>query len=1075
MKDITQLIFFIFSLLSASYLRAGYYFPSLKTDGEKIEFLLRLEAIIPNFFSNAAKYVVDPLMLLDNQQELIDLLHEHHSNFEELYLSKKYLKITIKSFEDILAANLEIDPVAVAEWKDSLIHKFELLQNAYDDLNILKIDTKNILDFDAIYFLENIGKIQSDNKVDFKNLIQYNKDKNNILINCKKKSNLIEKFQCIFEHYHDLEGLINLPTKEDILRVILGLIEEQKILPALFLLVVKEYRGIKNWHDLKEQLNTLNSHDLLFLSDNDALKSILLNFFDHDQDRRFSRAVQLMHREITFAQRKISKKTKIASNIELVEIPAPLAIFRGFIGGDCSSKFSFAYPNDPHERVFFIQKSTSKSSIKKAKFKGYLSATEVLVKGQKALYVITMNGVNLSAGDTELIFRGLERAKKKLGVKHIVLPEVKNLEGLINYPAVKGIYEGHLANSINSVVELIYQDQAIREDIEKYQPGSDYNRDRYDHMEQNKYGNILCLKSLKSVAVTIVEQPQIFFDKTLLSKDKIIQFLINIKNLPKMDEIFKKIINIDEVKNIFENDLLHQIQSLFRLLQTCEYSESKQKMNIVEFEENIKNYLNQLGFESAKKSYEKLILPTYFLCRDAFAEENIEKTYDYVEKIVNSKEFHAYGQNLIDLFWQNLGTLKRLESFRSLLKKNLYVLGSEYKKEINSNKIIESIAVLCFFGENGREFLRDLIRLSNEGDKDIHRLSVYVLEKLYINNQEMIPFFFQNLEETDQLHLTQESIELILRNHHRDPDIIERLFEKISSKILAAAVYKVLREFPLHHSLVSQFLNDFCRIQDEIPEQLVRLLKELDPEEMKKFLLNMLEDPSHLFRKQALNFLKDANLIDVKEPSIIEALIKRLNDPECIVRIDASEILIKAGYSKAAFSALLIILDESDQILLAKESIVKLLKNHTLVPNSIEILFEKIRSNNNLAEAAYRALLEFPVHHYLVFEFLDDFCRIKKDIPSDLVKLLQGLDHKEMLRFLQTMLEDKSIVFRRAAMSIFMDKQLTIDIKDPIIIKALMKRLQDPECRRMQIYARKLLIKAGYNFGWGVSLDCSLL
>jgi hypothetical protein len=258
---------------------------------------------------------------------------------------------------------------------------------------------------------------------------------------------------------------------------------------------------------------------------NDVLKPILADYFK--DEKRLSRALSFIHKEINnYASDTISNQTKVTSSIELVQVPPQIGIFRGCIGGDCSSQFSFPYPNDPHEKVFYIKTKT---------LKGYVSTTEVMVGAEKALYVITISGANVSAEDVELIFRGFEKAKEALGVKHIILPTLNNLAGLINFPNIRAVYENHIKKS-NHSIEIVYQDKEIRDAIEKYKPWSGYNAGAYDHSDRNKNGVVLLIKN-NPVKVEIAERllPQ---DKSFSNED-LFEFIRELRSSGRKEMMIK--------------------------------------------------------------------------------------------------------------------------------------------------------------------------------------------------------------------------------------------------------------------------------------------------------------------------------------------------------------------------------------------------------------------------------------------------------------------------------------------------------------------------------------------------------
>ena len=143
----------------------------------------------------------------------------------------------------------------------------------------------------------------------------------------------------------------------------------------------------------------------------------------------------------------------------------------------------YPYHNDPHERVYFIKSGPEKD----AETKGYATATEVLLDSEekgtsneaagsedgagasstaseknhrpkKGLYVNTISGNKINAGDTELILRGLEARKTELGIDHSLLPVKATIPDLISFPTIKGVYEHYSKGKTSVSIHHQYSD-----------------------------------------------------------------------------------------------------------------------------------------------------------------------------------------------------------------------------------------------------------------------------------------------------------------------------------------------------------------------------------------------------------------------------------------------------------------------------------------------------------------------------------------------------------------------------------------------------------------------------------------
>ncbi|MEK7690970.1 MAG: hypothetical protein AAB425_08110 [Bdellovibrionota bacterium] len=219
--------------------------------------------------------------------------------------------------------------------------------------------------------------------------------------------------------------------------------------------------------------------NLLHLADPDSLDAVLGHLEQSSQMRvpAKNRAVieavkKAQRRAATFASRVVARTESPARPIRLIEVPPVLGIFRGCVGGDCSTQYSFPFPNDPDERVFFIEDPESGA------IKGYITGTLVDTDQGPAFYTITANGPGLSTSDTINALQGLNLHLEELGAKHLLLPPQSLHKGLLNFPSVRAAYGQSVGPGS---IGIRYRNPAIRRILE--QNGSDY-----DSMDQNKIG-----------------------------------------------------------------------------------------------------------------------------------------------------------------------------------------------------------------------------------------------------------------------------------------------------------------------------------------------------------------------------------------------------------------------------------------------------------------------------------------------------------------------------------------------------------------------------------------------------------
>lgn len=93
------------------------------------------------------------------------------------------------------------------------------------------------------------------------------------------------------------------------------------------------------------------------------------------------------------------EKTQTTPYITLYEVHPYIGIFRGCIGGDCSTTSSWPYPNSPFEHVFIV--------YEKDRPVGYMSATRLITETGPTLYVKDLTGKQLPDAVAEAVINSL--------------------------------------------------------------------------------------------------------------------------------------------------------------------------------------------------------------------------------------------------------------------------------------------------------------------------------------------------------------------------------------------------------------------------------------------------------------------------------------------------------------------------------------------------------------------------------------------------------------------------------------------------------------------------------------------
>jgi hypothetical protein len=244
---------------------------------------------------------------------------------------------------------------------------------------------------------------------------------------------------------------------------------------ALFAQLSASSAPVASKEGMVESIAKMNHEQLVYLSDEGDILRPLLEKLGGSQtvsDQAMKSVLSVLGDVFAKAPTTLVD----VSPVVLVEQPWWYGILRGFVSGDCSSQHSFAYPNDPGERTFFISDPGSPGD-----YKGIVTASSVVKGGKRSLYVITIHGPRLGPADAYSVIYGLDQIKGQLGYDAIELPVTENLKGLVNRDDLRAAMEA--IASKGEVGSIRYENNRVREIIEKLK--SDYNKGDYDRRAQN--------------------------------------------------------------------------------------------------------------------------------------------------------------------------------------------------------------------------------------------------------------------------------------------------------------------------------------------------------------------------------------------------------------------------------------------------------------------------------------------------------------------------------------------------------------------------------------------------------------
>ncbi len=449
--------------------------------------------------------------------------------------------------------------------------------------------------------------------------------------------------------------------------------------------------GVGAWDSLLSSIQSLNSGDLVTFSDrNDFLQPRVIALLNSERvdgggggasaARESGRMVSQLseslirgiHQQVEFyAHQTVTSAVRATRAVAIREVPPHLGIFRGCTGGDCSSQYSFPYPNDPNERVFFIESvGPGAAELGAKKLKGYVSATTVqLEDGRKALYVITISGSHVSAADTEIILRGLKKNQEALEVGEILLPVAHGLAGLINFPEIRGVFESH--SSGKKPIRFHYLNPEIRSQIETFQ--SQYNTGTYDSMAANGQGVIFSGASSaadRGAVEVIAESDESVEDSSLrgarseLDREQLLEFLLDLSHSRRF-ALRDRVLAIPSVDAIIN---IEQFNQFFQILSGCAKAPGVERLSIEEFQSELEIGLVKMGVKTDLLSRKEIWLyPGILSCADAFSGGHLELVSRWVAadfKTSSSQERKIRKT----IYYANRAALQTTSAFQKLIQ-----------------------------------------------------------------------------------------------------------------------------------------------------------------------------------------------------------------------------------------------------------------------------------------------------------------------------------------------------------------------------------------------------------------------
>lgn len=856
----------------------------LETDADKLSFLLSLSERIPGIFKDAVTYDHDLFELLEKQRELQQKL-EKMKSYRSLAQKQppSLLKIEVLAGQNKKAVAKKLDPKVLEKWRAELDATLGILSSwQMEDESWWKTEDEprqaraNPALGPRPIVWEG-GELDAPLKQALrKRVFSWTRFSINGfltgLVNTLPPERRREVFKLPMEE--KLKALENeLPEeliskgfnpapygieaerleKKEALRLLeshLALQEEVRRLAEFYMLLENQDGNLPGSHwELEERIRRTGEAELDFFKDPIA-------FSEHFEKMLSSAGLGLDEKARENLLRLVQKHVKgiVSSTVETVseitgsllleEVGPLVGIFRGFAGNDCSTQYSFPYPNSPMERVFFVYDASRR-------LKGYVAATLVKAgkkfitrtpsfKGERALYLHTINGKRISSSDVQLILGGLAQALGHFGAKAMVLPTRKMINVFVNSSEIESALNDQPLASGEAAADLRYLDNQVRRVLYEHMPEDpEYGRVNYDTAEVNTAGLKLDLKAQNGVSVQVQSVPPAPYVRKKISKEEAFWLAMDFElaNRGAQAHRLMEAVKVDperfaQIAGALENRPRRDLEYEFGISSDPDsLDEHLKSVNRAIKDSGLKITLEELRLRQPKFFYKG-----WFRAPDAMSEKWADKTIGYLKEIPEEEPYWQDAKGFIQNHPDQLvGQAEKLKGWVVSLFRNKKKEGKKFqvlrktgilrlmKEEITAAVLSEKDPVsrllrLLFLDEgvlskkrnrSEEEKLNEAVVAGLETDWS----SLPILDTIYFIRREklaapdIVSALKKKLNHPDQ-QVRQWALIALVQNGVREEGDAERLLEIVQSKekwessfydkpILGLEAAKALKNFEL--------------------------------------------------------------------------------------------------------------------------------------------------------------------------------------------------------------------------------------------------------------------------------------
>lgn len=769
-EKLVKILIPIFILSSNSWSQVALE-PKISTSEDKIKFLIYITQTIPDLFSQTIEYDHDVFVLLERYRGKLEELKNDPQYSSLKHLSENRKRITIS--EEVITEQNTKNTKAAAN---------------------LKIDES---------FIRSLVQLTSVNSLNFTSGLSA------VLSETQRKE------------------FFPLPTTEKLSYLEQHLPEDliaSGFKPALFGMDSKNYTKKMALNYLKNIIQdeeTLKSQIARNFS-NDANAKEIINLIIEDENINLDKkaAEKLVSRLMPNTKKDVLNKQKKVL-FELEEQTSEHSLFRGFIGGDCSSSHSGLYSLLPTERSFYIYQN--------GKAIGTITGTMITVNNEAAFYMHSINGANISPKDIKTFISGIHELIKSENIHRLILPNDNQRYSLVN----SSIHRDELQRISNGLklVNINHLDSSIRARIDST------TNSTYDRASSNPNGYLVNMDNLQDPKIkSEISTIKYKYDSTITIRKSLIMSLI---------QSLVKINKTDDARIILNAYGLDYQQ----VISFNQFAQNPNRLPMNEFLQKLNELASKLGI-TEDPNWKDELKPSLNIAaikaNDAFSEENIKSTMKVIISEIKNSTFGE--QTAYFLINEKKELFASNDSFQTFL--NNLAFGSDRQFSLYESIIAKIPAEVSFKSKtalalsNARESSLEILLRTNK----IFHSSKNTIESLLIEN-----FKKQNKSLIDYLISTQATLLLIdsnfVINYIRNPEF-----------------YPTFKEFP------QDAKNIFFNLLIERPN----LLSLIPTKEYESFVHNYIGSPlSKELLLQKIELLADIKNFNIHINSLQNFLIEK--------------------------------------------------------------------------------------------------------------------------------------------------------------------------------------------------------